>query len=56
MIRILLLSLCSASPAAASTSRFSFEGVTEPIAQAVVSATVPGKIDQIPVSEGQVVR
>jgi len=37
-------------------SRFSLEGITEPIAQAVVGATVPGKVDAIPVREGQSVR
>jgi len=56
MIQALILALVSTTPPPASTSHFSFEGVTEPIAQAVVSATVPGKIDQIPVSEGQQVR
>lgn len=54
MKRILLTLALSALTAQA--ARFSFEGVTEPIAQAVVSATVSGKIDEIPVAEGQVVR
>jgi RND family efflux transporter MFP subunit len=32
--------------------RYAYEGVTEPIARAVVSATVPGRIDSILVAEG----
>lgn len=36
----------------ATASRYSFEGMTEPIAQAVVSATVQGRIDSILVPEG----
>jgi RND family efflux transporter MFP subunit len=36
--------------------KYSFEGVTEPISQAVIGAMVPGRVDEILVAEGAFVR
>lgn len=46
--------LLAASMAVA--GRFSWEGVTEPYAQAVIGSTVSGKVDDILVAEGQTVK
>lgn len=52
MHRIMLIASFTAVSLWAASGRYAFEGVTEPFAQAVVSATVQGRIDSILVPEG----
>lgn len=49
---LILAFICNAY---AATKQTAFEGITEPISQAIVSATVPGRIDSIVISEGSFV-